>query len=1174
MSAALCSCEVRPPDADEEKDTLTDASSGFQIDIKLSVDSGQDGGQTTPEEVGGENCPGGPNCPCDANAECDSSICIETPDGKQCARLCVEDCPGAYVCAAYNSGGDVANVCVPKFGLLCDPCVESSTCQGLGLKGALCVDYGAGGAFCGLKCGANPDCLPGYTCKDAKSVEGTTEKQCVKDGDGGFGTCTCSKLAIAKSLKTVCSVSGKEDDKNGKGGSAGTCKGDRVCEAGGLSACKAPAPLPEKCDGVDNDCNGKTDEGTCDDNNGCTADACDPKAAKDGGEGCKHNELNSGCDADGSACTKGDTCVSGVCKVGKKIDCDDTNQCTGDICDPKEGCQHKFLDAAGCDDGNPCSEGALCKQGKCNAGSPKKCDPGNACVLGKCDFKTGNCDFEELNDKTVCDDNNACTVLTACTKGVCKGNSKDCYDGNPCTDSVCDKKKGCIVQNNVKPCDDEDKCTKDDTCIGGKCTTNPVNCNDNNQCTKDTCTQKGGCENFKISGGCDADGNACTIGDVCNDGSCVVGKKKNCDDGSTCTTDKCNAKTGVCSFNGKNSEGLLCNADNSVCTIGDKCKAGTCTGGSKKGCDDANLCTFDACDPKDGCKAVNKSGPCDSDGDACTPDACENGKCKAGIGKVCDDAEACTLDACSKATGKCTHDGTNFEGQACDADSNICTVSDTCQKGECTAGKPKKCDDGDLCTDNGCDAKEGCKTFFNSAACNADDNPCTKGDKCVDGQCKLGQKTLCNDKNPCTLDACSVTKGGCVYDAKSKDDAVCDADGSVCSEVDKCSGGKCKPGALKQCIDGNPCTDDACDKVKGCVYAINTDPCSDGKNCTIGDKCAKGTCWPGNAKGCDDGFFCTQDQCDDNSGKCKYAGKPMNGQSCNADDSVCTSNDSCLDGKCGIGNKQLCDDGNGCTIDSCHPTQGCSNKLSEGACSDGDACTKNDVCKGGKCVAQTVGCDDNNNCTTDICDKKTGCANKADLHLKKCGDKMVCLKEKCSPTKCGDLVVHSAVEKCDMGNLNKNDCNTVLGNESWGVLKCGKGCDKFDVAGCHDLSWMERTDDCGGFRQSSIHANVRFAISASDLWDKSKKYECPKGYRWMKTAEGKAMFDGKQKGKDVYWNQCGWYGMIWKGKERKLLRFSDSVTTNAYKHTAFNEGWGLLYDKTTSFFAGLICIKE
>jgi hypothetical protein len=45
------------------------------------------------------------------------------------------------------------------------------------------------------------------------------------------------------------------------------------------------------------------------------------------------------CD-DGNLCTTGESCQSGVCRGGTTLDCNDSNPCTIDACDPSGGCTH------------------------------------------------------------------------------------------------------------------------------------------------------------------------------------------------------------------------------------------------------------------------------------------------------------------------------------------------------------------------------------------------------------------------------------------------------------------------------------------------------------------------------------------------------------------------------------------------------------------------------------------------------------------------------------------------------------------------------------------------------------------------------------------------------------------------------------------------------------------
>ena len=135
----------------------------------------------------------------------------------------------------------------------------------------------------------------------------------------------------------------------------------------------------EVCDGVDNDCNGQTDDGLCDDGSACTVDACIP------GSGCTHTPTAGACN-DGSACTTGDTCASGSCK-GTSVNCDDANGCTTDACVPASGCSH-VANVLACDDGNACTGSDICASGTCK-GTTLSCDDGNACTADACASASG-----------------------------------------------------------------------------------------------------------------------------------------------------------------------------------------------------------------------------------------------------------------------------------------------------------------------------------------------------------------------------------------------------------------------------------------------------------------------------------------------------------------------------------------------------------------------------------------------------------------------------------------------------------------------------------------------------------------------------------------------------------------------------------------------------------------
>ncbi|MCO4760184.1 MAG: hypothetical protein KC502_01690 [Myxococcales bacterium] len=720
-------------------------------------------------------------------------------------------------------------------------------------------------------------------------------------------------------------------------------------------------PVGQKLDSISQDTGGAMDAQVLMDTGPVDAAAC-PGAL--------------GCD-----CTGDDDCASGVCAEGVCAnpctkDCDDTNPCTVDLCvgatstDAEDTCTHAPGAA-----GEPCSDGTLCTE----------------------------------DDK--------------CASGACTGTALNCDDGSPCTSDWCHPAEGCKHDDSDGACDDDDVCTVGDACVAGGCAPGkPQNCEDGNPCTTDSCDKAKGCVHQAQEGAeCD-DGDACTSGDACKGAACVGGKTVACDDGKACTKDVCNPGSGkgdggcVHTFD----DGAACD-DGSTCTIGDACKSGACISGKAQPCDDGNPCTADGCDAKKGCVSTPlKPGASCDDGNACsTGDTCAGGGCQAGKALTCDDGNACTKDSCDLTKG-CVH--VAADGGKCIPAGNSCTVGGICKATVCKPVAQVGCDDGKTCTTDACDKQSGKCVFTplkDGSTCN-DGAACTAGDACVKGECRGGKMT-CNDNNTCTSDSCDGAKG-CVYTPIPN--AGC-SDGSVCTVGDTCKNGKCAPGALQDCGDNNPCTDDLCDATKGCAPKNNAAPCDDNNACTTKDTCKGGACEGGTAKLCDDGNPCTIDLCDPGVGGskpgCKFVIDDKSGCS---DENVCTTGDVCQSGKCIPGKVQLCDDQNVCTQDACDPKKGCVGNPNTASCSDNDVCTVGDVCKAGKCVAGPYqNCDDQNACTVDACDPKTGCTHA--LTEAKCDDGNACtVGDTCIGGKC----TPGAGQLCEDANACTNDgCDTVKG---------------------------------------------------------------------------------------------------------------------------------------------------
>ena len=157
-----------------------------------------------------------------------------------------------------------------------------------------------------------------------------------------------------------------------------------------------------------------------------------------------------------------------------------------------------------------------------------------------------------------------------------------CYDGDPCTDDICDPDSAdnCPYLPIVGPCDDFDECTRNDRCTDGTCEGEPVSCYDGNECTDDTCNPLAGCELTPLDSNSCETGNFCTQ-DYCVGTVCTTGPDENCPDTDQCNVGSCDPDTG-CHVEALS--GNSCN-DEDPCTDSSTCASGDCVGPSDH-CDD------------------------------------------------------------------------------------------------------------------------------------------------------------------------------------------------------------------------------------------------------------------------------------------------------------------------------------------------------------------------------------------------------------------------------------------------------------------------------------------------------------------------------------------------------------------------------------------------------------
>jgi hypothetical protein len=152
-------------------------------------------------------------------------------------------------------------------------------------------------------------------------------------------------------------------------------------------------------------------------------------------------------------------------------------------------------------------------------------------------------------------------------------------------------------------------------------------------------------------------------------------------------------------------------------------------------------------------------------------------------------------------------------------------------------------------------------------------------------------------------------------------------------------------------------------------------------------------------------------------------------------------------------------------------------------------------------------------------------------------------------------------------------------------------------------AWMNTRDSCNGWRQSTVHKELMYAVSDHTVWEILAPYDCPPGYHWASTTEAleilelgsdlngpeesdamwgtnvtahtwqstqadKLMEEGERHGKFsaemTYKGQCGWDELFWEGKERRYFRFSDSGP----RYIQFEPESGATWPEEGYFFRG------
>ena len=620
-----------------------------------------------------------------------------------------------------------------------------------------------------------------------------------------------------------------------------------------------------------------------------------------------------------------------------------------------------------CSDGNACTVADTCQEGVCVPGSLMVCNALDTCHdVGVCDPGTGECSNPAKPDYSSCDDGVFCTIGETCIAGVCTNpEARDCreeveFDEPRCQMAVCDEfLNTCVIEptNEGLVCNDGDLCTRSDTCEAGTCVgSSPVICEASGICHEvGICNPPTGlCSNPLTENGtaCD-DGNPETGGDSCQGGLCL---------GTDCTCTGINTCCDGC-LPVVDSDESACN-DDDACTENDTCNAGACHG-EPVVCDPEDACHFEGiCDPSTGnCSSRPKPfGTLCDDSDLCTyNDICTQDGCQ-GTAVECEAIGQCHLaGVCNPETGACTTPKKPDNSPCHDGD--FCTLLDVCVEGQCVGGDSVVCTALDACHDAGiCDTETGrCSNPIKAdeTPCN-DGNLCTQTDICVEGICRGNDPVTCLPSDQChNAGQCDLETGVCSNPAKP-DGAQCQ-DGSHCTENDACLAGICESGPAMVCEAFDDChVAGVCDEEIGrCTNPTADDgtTCDDGNSETEGDTCQGGICLGG-------GCTCA------GVNPCCNGCHPVadsDGLACQ-DGDACTESDVCSEGIC-VGEPVDCDDDNLCTDNWCDSDLGCQEAYRNGIlCSDGDACTLDDVCFEGICQpGNPFECQENAHCESGAC---------------------------------------------------------------------------------------------------------------------------------------------------------------------------------------------------------------
>ncbi len=333
-------------------------------------------------------------------------------DGKPCTLwdLCEKGACVGYPAPTYPEGP-----CSIK---ACDPTTSDYSITHLP-KGATCSD--ANPCTLGDTCDGGGSCMPGKViscaappCQAAACDPNTGGCAAVAldatpcdDGQACTSGDTCA-VGACKGGAWTCQCQVATDCDDGSPCTTGLCNDGKCLQ---LPAATTACTDGTACTAGDVCANGTCLPGSatnCDDGNACSADACLPASGA-----CASVPLNELQCTDGNLCTWVDTCKLGVCVGAKPQLCADSTTCLSVNCNPVSGACDSVALAGPCTGSDLCIIGQQCSKGQCQGGAKVQCEDGNPCTTDICNAATGGCTAQAKPNST------SCGSYQQCSQGTC-----------------------------------------------------------------------------------------------------------------------------------------------------------------------------------------------------------------------------------------------------------------------------------------------------------------------------------------------------------------------------------------------------------------------------------------------------------------------------------------------------------------------------------------------------------------------------------------------------------------------------------------------------------------------------------------------------------------------------------------------------------------------------------